>query len=499
MANTLNNFKLSVIDNILESVAANNTVLYVFGSHGTPWLDDNFPPGSTDSIADAITESRQKMLFGKRITVANLARLTARHDWHSNTAFAEYSHLDTGLFEKDFFVITDENKVFKCLYNNFGAPSTIKPTLTQNTAFTTSDQYVWKYMFQVSPSDMAKFASTDFIPVTSDPSVVSSATDGLDVIKVEASGTGYVTTVSGSIQSVVNSTCVQIDNYASLDNEYYKDSSLYITSGPGFGTLRVVAKYTSNSSGNWVTTAKPVTGLVPSISHYLVSPSVSIIGDGTGAQAVAYVANNNSIANVSIITNGSGYTRATATIVANTFYGRGALVTAFVPPDGGHGANPAKELGVHELGVHVQFANNELSTIPTEVSFRRYGLLKNPKNLVGAAYLANTFNQTLQFSTTAGVTIPVGMVLTNQDGAQSTVVFSNSSLTIVQGDQAFNQSDDIIAANTFYSTGVLSIVKRNDLSVNSSDILHINNISPIARANNRTETIKLAIQLDKVV
>lgn len=495
MSTALRSLKLKIIDQLFESVDANNTVLYVFAGHGTPWTDDNNPPAATDSIDDAIFNTRQGILFGKRITTQDMSRMTARYDWVANSVYSQYDNSDHTLFDDPFFVVTDENKVFKCLYNSFGTPSTVKPTLTQNTAFQTSDDYIWKYMYTITPTDMSKFASANYIPVSDNSAVVSSATDGIDVIQVESSGTGYTTFVTGTIQSVVNTSVVQIDNFASQDNQYYYNSALYITSGPGLGVLRTISRYVSNSTGNWVYTDSPINGLTPGISKYMISPRVQIDGDGTGAQAVAYVANNYSIANVSLIVSGSGYTRANVSVVANNAYGTGAMVTAFVAPPGGHGSDPVSELGASSVAFYTHFANTEGGYAPTEVAFRRYGLLCNPKDRSGNPYTADKFDATLRFTTASQAVLPIGMTISGNGGAQGLVVFSNSSVNIIQGDRDFNQDEAVTAANAFYNTSITGIVRRNDIDVNTPDILHINNTSPIQRANTLSETIKFVIQV----
>ena len=41
--------------------------------------------------------------------------------------FAMYKQTNINLYTSNFFVLTDQNNVYKCLYNNKGGQSTVKP------------------------------------------------------------------------------------------------------------------------------------------------------------------------------------------------------------------------------------------------------------------------------------------------------------------------------------------------------------------------------------
>jgi hypothetical protein len=69
---------------------------------------------------------------------------------------------------RPFYVITDEFKVYKCISNNSGAISTIKPTSTSTTAGvseTTADGYQWKYMYTINTTSLERFYTSSWVPV----------------------------------------------------------------------------------------------------------------------------------------------------------------------------------------------------------------------------------------------------------------------------------------------------------------------------------------------
>jgi hypothetical protein len=122
-----------------------------------------------------------------RITASNVVNAIPRINWTTGLYYDMYRHdygittnqavdLTTGspksvtsLSDCSFFVVTDSWNVYKCLNNrnssNVVVPSTVKPTGTTTSPFTTSDGYVWKFMYQIYSTDVINFVSTDFIPV----------------------------------------------------------------------------------------------------------------------------------------------------------------------------------------------------------------------------------------------------------------------------------------------------------------------------------------------
>ena len=69
---------------------------------------------------------------------------------------------------KAFFVVTEDFNVYKCMYNNHGAQSTVMPSSINTSAGvseTTADGYKWKYMYSISAANDFKFITTSFIPV----------------------------------------------------------------------------------------------------------------------------------------------------------------------------------------------------------------------------------------------------------------------------------------------------------------------------------------------
>lgn len=497
MGNTLTTYKTNMIQLLLSDISASNNHYYVFASHPQSWLDENVPPGTTESLKDSVIESQSKMIFGKRVEALDVRLLTKRHDWQPGTVYAQYS-AEEDISNSNFYVITDERKVYKCLFNADGAQSLFKPVISQNLPFTLLDGYVWKYMFTVSVADLGKYGTSDYIPVTANSDVTDAATDGIDIINVMATGNNYLTVHEGLIQSVSNTTLFRIENSASSADNFYAGSSFYMKSGPGQGGIAIVKNYYANTSGRWCLLETPLLNVQSSTSQYYIAPRVKIDGDGTGAVAISRVTDNK-LSAVTVINPGTGYTRASVSIVANTYHGAGANVVASISPIGGHGYDLASELFCDAAAIHTVFAQGETGKAPTDVTYRRTGLLKNPivANTVDEVYSANSFSRVFKCSISPAVTFERGDEIYGlTSGATGIVINSNNTSLSLVGDNHFQPSETITSVqHPNLITQISSVASVGDIDPKRSNILYINNSSPVQRANTQTETIKLVLKL----
>ena len=174
-------------------------------SKPTAWSNELLPDAPVDSSSYNVSDIRE-WLGAKRLTSSDVSLAIPRYNWTSGTVYPEYDDADTQLFEKQFFVMTDEYKIYKCIAKPTSTTqSTQKPTDTPTTGFvTTGDGYVWKYMMTLAAADAARFLTNTWIPVreldTNDSSgsnqwlVQSGATAGtIDRGVVIAGGSGYST------------------------------------------------------------------------------------------------------------------------------------------------------------------------------------------------------------------------------------------------------------------------------------------------------------------
>ena len=179
-----------------------NTVMYLFIGKNTTFPNDNSPPTPVNSTANIEYTPWRDMYAAKRITTSDVTHAIDRYDWTSGTVYDQYDDQDTDLLEDDFYVMTDEYNVYKCLFNASATASTTKPTGVSTSPFTAADGYIWKYMYTVTTAKALKFLTNDYIPVQTLASdggedqwdVQTAAVDvGIHVVKVTAGGSGYAT------------------------------------------------------------------------------------------------------------------------------------------------------------------------------------------------------------------------------------------------------------------------------------------------------------------
>jgi hypothetical protein len=332
-----------------------------------------------------------------------------------------YDDIDTNILDDDFYVMTDDYHVYKCLFNNNGVgASTTKPTGTSTTVFTTADGYVWKYMYTVSTSDALKFLTNEYIPVRTDATVQAAAVSGaLNIVKVTAGGSGYTSV-----------------------------------------------------------------------------PTVTITGDGTGAAATATV-NNGAVTAVIITAAGTGYTIATVSISGGGAT-TNATARAIIPPKDGHGYNAVEELGGKFVMINVRLDGTESGTLSTENDFRKIGLIRDPYEYgTSTRALSSNYRQTYRYTVSSA---------TGNFSLDETVTVGSNTATVVEWDSTNKYlyttkplpkdfaTTTSITGSTSTATGTITAISNPGLASYSGDILYVENRSPISRATDQIEDVKLIIE-----
>lgn len=171
-------YRTFLAENLIDSLSSNAKVAYVFLGRPQEWDSDVDPPTPEDNTQNLDFEFWRDMVGAKRVGAANTAYVVARRDWTANTVYDQYD--DTAdLSTLEFYVLDVEEipyKVYKCLWNNGGVPSTEAPSGigTSVNPGTTADGYVWQYMYTVG-SEHYKFLTTQWMPVLTDNTVVDNA------------------------------------------------------------------------------------------------------------------------------------------------------------------------------------------------------------------------------------------------------------------------------------------------------------------------------------
>jgi hypothetical protein len=524
MGKLLSSYYKLLHDEIRNSISSNTSQYYAFAANPVEYA--NGVPNVANTDYGTVFENNWLMLFGKKLTVNDIAPVISKNIWTSNTIYNRYDNTSSNL--SNFYVISEPSDVggnyniYKCIDNANGASSTIDPasiaTPTQTSTFQTDDDYKWKYITSISYKNYEKFSSDDYVPVFTNTSlsVTASSRSGVDVVMITNTGSGYETYHSGNVLSVNSSSngyIIQIENTAQAINDYYVRNSIYIynTADSSTAQLADVTDYVANSQGNWIYVANNsvnVATITSGVSKYKISPKVVFESDGDSQPSAYSVINSgdgNTISQIVMLDSGSNISWCNVSIQSNTTFGSGANVYAIVPPAGGHGYDPITELDVQGLAINFRFANTESNNIVTSnIVFNKVGILKNANELVanvttgsisyGDRYYLNTFDQILKANVSMANTFTVGSLVTgNTSGAKGVVVFSNTSQLYLTGDKHFIDGEYIKNSSNVSVTSI-TINEVGDIYTKNLKPIYVENINNINRSDEQSEEFKLIIK-----
>lgn len=261
---TINHY-INEANSFITDIRNNRNGYYMFAAASQPWTnsegnnDDASILAANNSVAQVEQSIYRDILYGKLLKDEDVNHLIPRYNWETDTVYSVYDQTDANLYSKQFFVVTDKYEVYKCIDNNNGANSYVKPTLTTSSGtFKTGDGYVWKYMYTIDSASNTKFTTSGYIPVVTNTAVQGNTIPGsIDVIKITDGGNSYYVYESGYISGMVNPFTVQLSaNTSGIDN-YYVNSSIYLKSGFGAGQVREISS--SNGVSKQIFVSDPFT------------------------------------------------------------------------------------------------------------------------------------------------------------------------------------------------------------------------------------------------
>lgn len=187
----------------MSSVSSLATDSYYVGVGAvSPWANsDTQIPTAVDILNQKVMAWRS-MFAGKRITGNDVCLVAPRVNWANGVVYTAYTSTgNTDLGNTNFYVLTSDYNVYKCIQNANNAPSTVQPTYV---SFSSTNQeidgYIWKYMYTLTVSDRVRFMTDAWMPVrfltfnngsTQWQVQQAAIPGGLNSILVLTGGTGY--------------------------------------------------------------------------------------------------------------------------------------------------------------------------------------------------------------------------------------------------------------------------------------------------------------------
>lgn len=336
----------SLCETYYSNVLAGRDNLYYFIGSVVPWNMSDLPPDYTGTVEEEM-EVRQDIISIKKIQPSDISFGVRRINWVAGTTYDQYDS-NVALKGKNFYVLTSDFNVYKCLGNSGNQPSTFEPVGLDYNPVYYPDGYWWKYMYSIPKSLRNKFLLLDYMPVMR--ALTESFYDNGSVydVSITSPGSGYVSgpvttiSVAGGGASVSAELVPVINTQGKIERVLIKNPGAGYTSPPTItvsGNPGATGFYPPN------TTAK-LTGVVknglldrvliedPGIGYSSdVRATISVIGDGDGASFTPFI-ENGLITDVIVENPGSGYSVIDLEVISainpstGSPFGSGAVLTA---------------------------------------------------------------------------------------------------------------------------------------------------------------------------
>ena len=518
-------FRTVNAENFKDDVGSNSVYVAIgkpdVWSLTTSDVTDTTPFTPNDHLDDE-GEARANFMAMQKISPTDITHVVPRCNWETGLSYVAWDSNDGSIFDKKFYVITTEFKVYKCIVKGAG-PSTVQPTQTLTPPTAESDGYVWKYMYTLSVADSEKFLTTSFLPIKTVSlggqgivagAVSSSATvilteinpkikTGMKVSGTGISGTPTVSAIAGS--KLTLSAAQSISDATVLTFAYANDAAAEAALSEAD-----YAQFLNQKASRDHANAAGIERIEISDGggDYSSAPTVTITGDGSGATGTAVMSGSGStqsVASITINNKGSNYTFADVTFSAGS-----AVANATIAPKGGHGVDPVSELGAFFVGINTQLTGSGGSgnDLTTGNDFRQISLIKNPTNHGSTTIASASTLQAmsyLQFASGVNVALfPIDALMTGgTSGAKAYVVRVDASSGYVYYTQnsktgyGIFQNGETVTTSPAGGSGALHGSAANgnpEVARGSGEMLFLENRNPINRTATQIEDIKVIIE-----
>ena len=353
---------------------------YCFLSRVAPWTTESIPPAPTQD-QKYIKETFRNMFVAKKITTNDMSIVIERINWTSGEIY-DYYRDDVDMYAQDL-----NGTILKRFY--------VKNRFDQ----------VFKCLWNNNGGEVS--TEPFFEPGTFNSNQIYQSTDGYKW--------KYMYTISsGAKLKFMDDTWIPVPTGNNIPNP--------TSTFAGYGSIDVI-NVTDGGSG-----------YDPTIS----TVTVSISGDGKYASANVVVVGG-SITDITVANTGTNYSYANAAIISAN--GSGAIAIAPTSPIGGHGFDPASELGGRHVMLTAKFEKDESGNLPTDIDFRQLGIIVNPYAYFGTAIgLANAsiYKTTTDFTVSSGfgAYTPDEIVFQSSTGLYEDATFE---ATVLSFDDIYNK------------------------------------------------------------
>jgi hypothetical protein len=255
--------KTNIVKSIFFEIISNVSRYYYTFGRSSPWptvtgvdqtnqqfliSDEDNPPAVSDSYSYEL-ETRRDISYAKYIDANDAAIVVDRINWIPGRVYDQYDQYSedyisfNGAPSMDlarFYVLTDDFKVYKCLFNNRNTISIDKPTSETPEAFKTSDGYIWKFMYSIPLSLRNKFLTSAYMPVVTALTNQFYSNGSISSYSIEKKGKGYIKNAWKIKRFIISNTGIG-----------YEENGITLTfpAAPAGGTTATAVVTEFNASG----------------------------------------------------------------------------------------------------------------------------------------------------------------------------------------------------------------------------------------------------------
>lgn len=436
-----------------DEVDSAGTNYYIAIGKSEEWDSADTPVAPVNSLRE-VREFRHGIQSMKAVTASSF--VAPRNSWTSGAIYSPWRDNQVGYPTNPYYVVNQNNQVYVCIEqgrNALGqaALSTVEPSGTSSSAFKTADNYVWKFLYSIGAADANNFLAAGWIPVK-----LVGATSGSSPV-------------------------------SDIEQKAIQDSA---EAGQLTGAIITAAG-----------------------SGYSSAPTITVIGDGTGARLEATISGG-ALTRITLAESagapiiGSGYT--CADILFSGGGGTGAAARAVIHPTG-FGADPRDDLKSTAIMFNTKPSGTEGGDFLVDQDFRQIGLIRNPKVPVTDSDFTAATGNALRYLVLASVATGFtsdNIIVGGTSGARAYVDnFDSDTIyyhqSIVTGFRPFTEGESITEVNgagsgVLQSAGVdadSDAFTLAEVDKYTGDVLYIDNRAAVTRSSAQTEDIKIIIQL----
>lgn len=442
------NFKRQILfslqDNFLDS--ANNNYYMAIG-RSIDWNETDTTPQPARTEKGTRSAGIESTSIKK---IAAVSLVVPRVIWSVGSLYSGYDDSLESHPATPYYTITDENQVYVCVQPARNAQgqttvSTVKPTGTSFTPFATADGYVWKFLYSIGALRAKQFMGANYMPVAYYDTFDEN--DAADIVE----------------QVGIHDVAVpkQILGYK------------IINGGTGYTSV----------------------------------PTLTVKGDGTGAQASATISGG-SITRVEVPENAGAYYLGTNYNVAYVEVtgggGTGAIIQPIYGPANGLGFDPRVDLRASAIMFHSAPNGDESGNWVIDNDFRRVSLVKNPYQYGTTSLFTAETGTTLKklnlVSISSNFTVDKVIVGSTSNAQAYIVKIDGNDIYYVQNEDSgfgvFTDGETVTEINGI-GEGILNSPSLTNPEVDllTGDILFIDNRTAVTRSADQEEDIKIIIQL----